>query len=90
MADAMHDDNGFPTLVGISCVDGVTPVRIARNPSNGGLKVDFATVISVTPAYTTQADSNGVPVMKGVSTSDPSTILPVYVNPSNGAVLVEA
>lgn len=90
MANAKKDDNDYPALIGISCVDGVTPVRVAVNPSNGGVSVDSSTVISVVPAYTTQVDDNGTPVMKGVSTADADTVLPIYVNPSNGAILVEA
>lgn len=90
MANAKKDDNGYPTMIGISCVDGVTPVRIKRNASNGGLLVDSTTVISVTPAYTTQVDDNDTPVSKAVSSTNSNAILPLYVNPATGAVLIES
>lgn len=89
MADARRDDNNVPTWLGISCVDGVTPVRIVINPSNSGVKVDTTTVISVTPAYVGSRDSNQVPVKYGVSDADGSVMLPIYVEPTTGAVLID-
>ncbi len=89
MADAKIDDNGYPAIYGISCVDGVTPVRIQFNPSNGGMKVDDTTVISIVPAETSFVDSNDRPVAKGVSSSDSNVTLPWYVNPATGAVLID-
>ncbi len=87
--NAKKDDNAYPTLIGISCVDGVTPVRVAINPSNGAILVDTTTVISVTPAYTTQVDGNDMPIGKGVSSTNENVILPWYVHPDTGAVLIE-
>ncbi len=90
MANAKKDDNGFPTMMGISCVDGITPVRITFNPSGGGMKVDSTTVISVVPSSVFQhMDDNDYPIRTGVSSVDGVTVLPWYVNPADGSVLIE-
>lgn len=91
MTVTKKDDNGFPTMFGISCVDGVTPVRIKFNSSNGGMLLDTATVISFVPdpSQALIHDDNDFPVMKGVSSTNHSVILPWYVNPTNGAVLAD-
>lgn len=87
--DARRDFNNVPTWLGVSCVDGVTPIRIAINESNGGVKIDTTTVISVTPAYVGSRDSNQVPVKYGISSTQSTVMLPVYVEPTTGAVLAE-
>lgn len=88
--NARKDDNDFPTIFGLSCVDGVTPVRVTFNASNGGMNYDTTTVISFTPSSTfPQVDDNSMPIAKGVSSTNPNVILPWYVVPSTGAVLVQ-
>lgn len=89
MVATQKDDNGYPTIFGISCVDGVTPVRIQFSSTTGGMKTDDTTAISVTPAMRTATDDNDQPVAKGVSSTDSSVVLPWYVNPATGAVLIE-
>lgn len=89
MSNAQLDDNSKTAIFGISCVDGVTPVRIAFNASNGGMKIDTITVISIVPTPVGGIDENGRVVAKGVSSTDSSVILPWYVNPATNAVLVE-
>lgn len=86
---AQRDDNGSPTMLGISCVDGITPIRIQFSPLGGGMKIDGTTVISVVPSSVISKDGNGANIMRGVSSSDSSVILPFYVNPSTGAVLID-
>lgn len=89
MAVAKKDDNAYPTIVGISCVDGVTPVRVKFN-ANGEMATDSSTVISVVPSSDFPAtDDNGMPIAKAVSSADGETILPWYVHPTTGAVLVD-
>lgn len=91
MATAQKDDNDYPCWTGISCVDGVTPVRIKVSSSNGGILIDDSTVITVIPSSTfPKTDHNGMPILKAVSSSDSNVILPVYVNPTTGAVLVDS
>ena len=88
MADITKDDNGYPTLFGLSSADGVTPVRIKFNSSNGGMKIDTTTVIAFTPAMRTATDQNDQPVAKGVADGG-TNVLPWYVNPATGEVLVD-
>lgn len=89
MANAQKDDNGYPTIIGISCVDGITPVQVVFNSTNNGMMRDTTTVISVVPQEIKQLDDNSVPIAKGVSSADLKTILPWYVNPATGAVLTD-
>lgn len=91
MAGAKKDDNYFPTMFGVSCVDGITPVRIQFDSATGGMLVDVNTIISFTPTASQALlhDENDYPCQKGVSSVDGTTVLPWYVNPSNGAVLAD-
>lgn len=87
MATAQKDDNDYPTIIGISCVDGVTPIRIKF--AAGAMKIDTTTVISVVPSTNfPKTDANGMPVAKGTAHDNDNLVLPWYVNPSTGAVLV--
>lgn len=87
-AVAQKDDNAKPSWAGISCVDGITPVKIQF--VNGAMKTDAITSISVVPMSISNNDGNGYPVVKGVSSGDSRVVLPWYVNPSTGAVLIES
>lgn len=88
--NARKDDNDYPTVFGMSCVDGVTPVRITFDPTTRGMNIDSTTVISFTPSTTFHAvDDNSMPIAKGVKSTDATKILPWYVVPTTGAVLVE-
>lgn len=90
MATAQKDDNGYPCWTGISCVDGVTPIRIKMDSATGGMILDTTTVISVVPSTNfPKTDANDQPILKGVSSSDSSVVLPVYVNPDTGGVLAD-
>lgn len=91
MADAMHDDNGYPTWTGLSSVDGVTLVRIKENSATGGMLIDAVTALSggVVVRTCSKNDSNMVPSRTGVSTSNSNVVVPLYVNPATGAVLVD-
>lgn len=42
MADAARDANRIPTLIGVSEVDGITPTRVAVNPTTKRMLVDVA------------------------------------------------
>jgi len=41
--NAYRDQNSVPTLIGVSSVDGVTPVRVAVDPVTGRVLVDVST-----------------------------------------------
>lgn len=88
-ATALKDDNAYPAIYGLSCVDGVTPIRIKFNSTHGGMLVNNTIAISVTPTMLTATDGNDQPVAKGISSSDSSVVLPWYVDPATGAVLVD-
>lgn len=45
---AAIDQNNKPTLIGVSSGDGVTPVRVAVNPTNGRVLVDNANSSGIT------------------------------------------
>ena len=88
MANAQKDDNDYPTIIGISCVDGVTPIRVQFE--SGAMKVDSTTVISVVPSTNfPKVDDNGTPIAKGTAHDNNDLVLPWYVVPSTGAVLVD-
>lgn len=89
MADAKRDDNGVPSWLGLSSTDGITPVRILVNSSNGGVRVDTTTTIAFTPRTTAGRDANDVATKLGVQ-SGANNVLPVYVNPLTGAILVDS
>lgn len=88
MANAKKDDNGYAAWTGLSSTDGITPVRITINPSDGGMMIDTATVIGFTPRNCSVNDANSVPTKTGISSTDATKIIPVYVNPATGAVLI--
>ena len=48
MANAYRDQNNVPTLIGVSSVDGVTPIRVKVDPATGRMLVDNAGVTSGT------------------------------------------
>ena len=42
MAQAKRDENRVTTLIGVSKIDGVTPVNISVNPANNAVIVEIA------------------------------------------------
>ncbi len=86
---AQKDDNGYPSWAGISCIDGITPIKITFDSVNGGMNIDTTTVISVVPANISENDGNGYPVVKGTSIVNNKIVLPWYVNPATGGVLMD-
>jgi len=73
--------------MGISCVDGITPVPIRINVLNGGMMVDYVSTISFAPDTVANRDANSVPVRLAQNASGPG-VLPIYVNPVTGGVLI--
>jgi len=52
MANAARDDNRVTTLIGVSSVDGVTPTRIAANPTTGAVIIDSTSLYAgLDPRY---------------------------------------
>lgn len=82
------DDNGYPSIWGVSCVDGKTPVKIQF--TSFGMKADRTTTISYTPPVQyNHKDDNEKSIATAVSSADGKTILPWNVVPSTGAVLID-
>lgn len=82
-----RDNNHVPVLMGLSCIDGVTPVPIAINPTTGAVVTDNLSSISFSPSEIAPRDENSVPVLMGVSSVDGVTPVPLYVN-ADGEILI--
>lgn len=82
-----RDNNHVPVLMGLSCIDGVTPIPIATNPLTGAWVVDNVSSIAFSPTAIAPRDENHVPVLMGVSSVDGVTPVPIYVN-VDGEVLI--
>ncbi len=89
MANARKDDNSYPAWIGLSYIDGITPIRIKVNPHNGAMIVDKTHTISFTPKPVAGTDANHVHTIVGVSFDDQNMIVPLYVDPVTGGVLIE-
>lgn len=90
MSAAPRDDNGYPTLIGVSYVDNVTPVAARADPVTGYI------LMSILPAsYTTtnppkRRDDNAYPVLMGVTNDASATVRPITSDPNNlGYVLAD-
>ena len=46
MADAYHDANRVPTLIGVSSIDGETPVRVTVNPVTDAMVVEGDVIVN--------------------------------------------
>ena len=81
------DDNGYPTIFGVSHVDGVTPIAIQFDSSRKML-MDSKTSIQFNPSIVKNQGNNEYPLAKATSSSNNRTVLPWVVNASTGAVLI--
>ena len=88
MAQAPRDDNGVPAWLGLSSVDGVTPVPIQIDSVTGGMKIDTMSTISFSPIDVAGRDQNNVETVLAQTEGD-TTVLPIYVNPATGGVLID-
>lgn len=73
MAEAKRDSNRIPTLLGVSSVDGVTPVNVYVDPVTHRLLIDSATVGTVTSVSVVTA--NGVSGSVATATTTPAITL---------------
>lgn len=86
MAQASHDDNSVPTLLGVSNVDRTTPVRVYADPVTHRLLVDLGgggtgTVTSVGITGNNGIGVSGSPITTaGVITLSLGNITPTTVN----------
>lgn len=94
---AGKDDNGFPTIFGVSDLDGITPIKIEFDPITRGMRIDSITTISFNPATIrdTNQGTNEYPFAKATASVNSSyttanvTVRPWVVNHLTGAVLIE-
>lgn len=84
-----RDNNRIPTVMGTLNTDGVTPVSIAANPTNHGVKIMDGTTGSGFSSSSAARDANRVPVLWGVSSADGVT--PIYIAvDSSGNILTKS
>lgn len=88
MTQAIRDNNRRTVWLGVSSVDGVTPIPI-KTDSGGAMKMEFGTSIMPTitiPVTTDKRDENFVKTLGGVSSANSAVLIPISVNPATGAV----
>lgn len=79
MANAKHDGNQVPTLIGVSSVDSVTPTLVAVNPANGRLLVDLAGGGSGTVTSVSVVSANGFAGTVATATTTPAITISTTV-----------
>lgn len=103
-SNAGHDQNRVPTLIGVSTVDGITPVPAEVDPTNGQLQVsgsggggggavtiaDGADVAQGTTTDTAYSSGSGtiVSILKGIFNVLSSVMLTKITNGTNTADVV--
>lgn len=83
MANSSKDQNAKSSAFGVLNTNGLTPMRLYVNPTNGGLVVDDDTTGAYPGGNKAVIDDNSVRSMTGVSSVDGKTILKVLINSSN-------
>lgn len=88
--NSQHDDNGRPTIICVSSVDGETVVPVYS--SNNILGVEDGTTGSDNGNNDDVAttDDNGVDVWCALSSNDDGNIVEVYSNPTTHKVLINS
>lgn len=86
MADAIRDDNHVSSLIALSYLDGVTPVKVVL--TSGAMKIDTTHTVAVPLPTIDGRDANRVPTALGVSSSNSAVLRPLFADPATGAVLV--
>ena len=75
MAEAKRDQNSVPTLLGVSSVDGVTPVVLWADPTTHRLLVDLSGGGSGTVTDVSVVTANGISGSVATSTTTPAITL---------------
>ena len=84
------DENGLVIAMGVSSVDGVTPVPITVDPVTGRLRCVASSTDggNATPeSETATRDRNGVPVIMGVTNDANETSTPLSIHNSEGLMI---
>lgn len=82
-----RDANQVPVDSGVSSTDGVTPIPIKADPSNGALKMQDGGS-DTTPPTNAKRNGNRVTTMVALSSVDGVTPVPLAVNETTGAILI--
>jgi hypothetical protein len=90
MANAVHDDDHNPTILGVSNADGVTTIPVQASPSTHALNVEDATTGTVTNSTNASRDDNHVVAWFALSSAGDGTRVPIAVDPANGSLLVRS
>lgn len=75
MADAKRDSNYVPTMLGVSSVDGITPLPLQVNPTTGRLLTDVSGGGSGTVTDVSVVTANGISGTVATSTTTPAITL---------------
>lgn len=88
--NALHDQNGKPTIIATSNVD-TSIVRVTSNVSNNGLSIDDNTTGSDigNNGGIASIDDNGVSVMTALSSTGDGTLVEVYCD-ADGKLLINS
>lgn len=88
MANASHDNNRVPTMLGMLDSDGSTPIKIKANASTNSIMTMDGITGSDNSDDNAIRDENRVVGMLGVSNADGVTPVPLYVD-TNGNLLTD-
>lgn len=84
MAQAKRDENRVPVLLGVSSVDGVTPVPIRVDPLTGRVLANILAIdefASTNPEI--KRDENRIQVGTAVTDDSNQTVKPLLSDPNN-------
>lgn len=86
---ANRDDNGVVALMGVSSVDGVTPVPLTVDPTTGRLRcTSVGTGASAgTPSAQAKYDDNYVPAGLAETDDAARTLIPLICTPDGGLLI---
>lgn len=92
MNNAKHDENGRPTMIGISNVDGVTIKPVFADPTTHAIHVGDGTTGSDlgNNSGIAMLDENGVSVLMAESSAGDGSLVELYINDSLGTLLVKS
>lgn len=83
-----RDNNRVPTMVAALNTDGVTPISVAINATNHGLKVSDGTSGTDFSRASAVRDANRVTGLMGISSADGVTPVEIYAD-SSGNLLIQ-
>jgi len=89
--NALHDENGRPTMIGVSSVDGKTITQVYSDPLNNTIKVSDGVggVDLGNNQGNALVDDNGVAVLMAESSAGDGSLVELYVD-ATGSLLVKS